>query len=191
VGLIGLNMEQFRPMFLSLSFLNLLLTFSILVFVRKNKNQLFYTFLFICFLVGMTAEWIGVHTGLLFGNYYYADNLGFKIGDVPIIIGFNWGILTVLSCSLSRFLTDKWHYKILLSLLLMTFLDFLIEPVAINSGYWIWIGNSIPLYNYVCWFLIALPLHYLYYKWKLDEQNFVNIVIFVVMTLFFLIQNII
>jgi putative membrane protein len=72
--------------------------------------------------------------------------------------------------------------------LLMVGLDFLIEPVAINSDYWSWENNQIPLYNYVCWFLISFLIHIVYQKNKLTEQNSVYNCLYIVLVVFFTLQ---
>ena len=190
VGTIGLIMPTTRNVFLPLSFMNLLLSASIMIIARKSQKRKFIVFLVIAFLVGMLAEWIGIHTGYLFGDYYYGKNLGAKIDGVPLIIGVNWGVLSVCSCNLVSLISKKsiWISAVL-SALVMMFLDILIEPVAISNDYWHWDSLEIPLYNYFCWFAVALPLHYFYFKWKLNEQNKVTFALFVLLVVFFSILN--
>jgi putative membrane protein len=190
VGLIGLRMPAYRNQMLGLSAMNLLLSFVILILSRKSNKLKFLWFLVLCFSIGMVVEWIGVHTGYLFGQYHYGNNLGLKLEGIPIIIGINWGILSVCSCELARlFFSKKMVINAIVSAGLMTLLDFLIEPVAIQSDYWQWETTSIPVYNYVCWFVISFPLHYLYFKMKLNEQNRVSIALFLIMTFFFTVLN--
>ncbi len=192
VGITGILLPESRESFLKLSPMNLLLSFAILILSRKTEKQLFLIFGFICFLTGMSAEWIGIHTGWLFGDYAYDSNLGVKLSGVPLIIGINWGILSVCCCSVSALLFEKRLRPVFLAMisaLLMMLLDVLIEPVAISSGYWHWNSPNIPLYNYVCWFAIAFPLHFVYFRWKLNEQNKVSIALFVIMVIFFTVLN--
>lgn len=190
VGLVGLLSDAYRDSFLKLSFMNLALSFVVLLLSRKRNVKPFYWFLIICFFTGMIAEMIGIHTGILFGEYYYGENLGAKVNGVPFIIGINWGILSLGACSVvSRFFNVNLLLSVFLSALIMTLLDVLIEPVAIQSDYWHWKTPSIPLKNYLSWFFISVPLHYLYFKWKLDEQNKVSIALFFIMVAFFLILN--
>jgi putative membrane protein len=190
VGIIGLTNESTRTSFLSLSFMNLLLSSAILVISRKTSKNHFILFLVLAFLVGMTAEWIGIHTGYLFGDYYYGENLGVKMDGVPLIIGINWGILTVCSCNFtSLFIKKSLWFSSFVSALLMMFVDVLIEPVAVMSDYWHWDSLNIPLYNYFCWFAVAFPLHFLYFKWRLNEQNKVTFALFCIIVLFFSILN--
>ena len=51
----------------------------------------------ICFAVGVSVEIMGINTGILFGDYTYGDVLGFKLRDVPVLIGVNWFI--IIYCS--------------------------------------------------------------------------------------------
>lgn len=192
VGLVGLLSSAYRSDFLKLSFMNLALSFIVLILGRKRNFKPFYWFLIICFFTGMFVEMIGIHTGILFGEYYYGENLGPKLNGVPYIIGINWGILSVGACSVvNRFYRGNIYVSVFFSALIMTLLDVLIEPVAIRSDYWHWITPSIPLKNYLSWFFISLPLHFLYFKWKLDEQNNVSIALFYILVAFFIILNLV
>jgi putative membrane protein len=190
VGTVGILLPEQKEFFLSLSFFNLLLSFSIVLLTRERSHLKFIGFLILCYFTGMTAEWIGTKTGLLFGEYSYGNNLGAKWSGVPLVIGINWGILVVTSASLISRLKLPVYIAALLSSLLMTFLDVLMEPVAIESDFWNWTNGEIPLYNYVCWFLISLPLHVIYFKFKLSEPNKVFDSLFIILTLFFTILNI-
>ena len=188
VGTVGMMMPDYREQFLDLSFLNLLLSFAIVLLSRHKRLQHFILFLFLSFLTGMLAEWIGTKTGLLFGDYSYGENLGPKISGVPLVIGINWGILVVASASVVMRLKLNFWWSVVASALLMTLFDVLMEPVAIKSDYWRWNG-AIPLYNYVCWFAVSLPLHYIYFRSGLAESNKVFDALFLVMSIFFIILN--
>lgn len=189
VGVIGLYIPGTRDMFLKLSFYNLLLSLVILILSRKTKQGLQFLFLLLCFTVGMAVEWIGIHTGWLFGTYSYGNNLGIKWFDVPVIIGINWGILSVCTCSVVGYLKIKPIWSAVLSSLLMVGLDYLIEPVAMKSDYWQWKNDIIPYFNFICWFLIAIPLHYFFFYRKLQERNAVPVALLLIMVLFFIILN--
>jgi len=138
----------------------------------------------------MTAEWIGTKTGLLFGDYSYGENLGIQWSGVPVVIGLNWGILAAASASLVSRSTLPAVPSAVLSSLLMTLLDVLLEPVAMKSDFWSWTDGNIPFYNFFCWFIISLPLHLIYFKFKLSEPNKVHDTLFIIMILFFTLLNI-
>jgi len=189
VGIIGLT-SSWRADFLPLSFMNLLISFTVLLLALKNHSLRFYTFVFAGFSIGMIAEWIGVHTGLLFGNYVYGINLGPLWYGVPLIIGINWVMLTIISGSIAERLKMNWFLKAVVGTFLMLFLDLLIEPIAILSDYWTWSGD-IPFSNFVGWFLIAFVIQLLYFSIRLGEQNKVATVLYFLQLIFFLILNIV
>lgn len=189
VGIVGLSMPTYHTYFLSLSFFNLLLSFSVLLLGRQTHTLKFYYFVILCALYGMIAEWIGVHTHLLFGNYTYGKNLGIKLFDVPVIIGVNWCVLTISTSSIASSFTKNIYLHLLISCGLMVGIDLLIEPVAVKSDYWSWNKGVIPTYNYICWFIVSIPIHLLYFKMKLSEQNKVAVCLYIVLATFFTLLN--
>jgi bisanhydrobacterioruberin hydratase len=185
VGIVGINIEAYREDILKLSSMNLFISFGVIVLSRKSNFIPFLFFLVLSFVLGMTYEIIGVKTSILFGNYFYGENLGIKVLEVPIVIGLNWAILAVCSGNLIHKIKINIFLKTLLASALMVFLDFLIEPNATKLDYWHWVNDKIPLYNYICWFLLSLPITLLYFKLKLNEQNKVSNVLYLILVLFF------
>ena len=190
VGTIGILSPNYTDYFLSLSFFNLLLSFIVILIATNKLTINFLLFILLCFVVGIVVELIGTKTGLLFGDYSYGKNLGIKISGVPIVIGINWAILIISSASITNRLHVSVLLKIILSAFLMTFLDVLMEPVAIESDFWNWTNNSIPFYNYLCWFFISLLLNYLYFTFNLVKSNKVYDALFIIMLVFFSLLNI-
>jgi putative membrane protein len=185
VGIVGTHISAYKDSFFSLSYFNLLLSFVILILARNDKNKAFWGFLGFAFFTGMLVEWIGVHTGLLFGEYSYGKNLGYKVFDVPLVIGINWAMLTVVSSSVVSLINSNNLIKLVLSAILMTLFDALMEPVAIRSDFWSWDSGVIPFYNYVSWFLISFILQSVYFRFKLVEVNKVHNLLFLCMIIFF------
>jgi putative membrane protein len=185
VGIVGTHISAYKDSFFGLSYFNLLLSFVILILARNDKNKAFWGFLGFAFFIGMLVEWIGVHTGLLFGEYSYGKNLGYKVFDVPLVIGINWAMLTVVSSSVVSRINSNNLTKLVLSAILMTLFDALMEPVAIRSDFWSWDNGVIPFYNYVSWFLISFILQSVYFRFKLVEVNKVHNLLFLCMILFF------
>ncbi|MES2556199.1 MAG: carotenoid biosynthesis protein [Bacteroidota bacterium] len=187
VGLVGLSSGS-RDYFLALSPLNLAISISCLVLSMCFSARLAVDLVLVG-IVGFAVEWIGVHTGVLFGDYTYGENLGWKWLDIPLMISINWIMLSFSSIACVVHLKVPDGIKALLSALLMTGLDVLIEPVAVQSGFWSWNNGTIPFYNYVCWFLISFPVHYYLVKRKTPQQNPVSIGLFLVLVVFFGILN--
>ena len=95
-GLLGILFID-RELFLETTPVNLFITI-VLLFVNLpdvNKNVLLAAV--VAFLVGMAVELLGVNYGLIFGQYVYGDNLGVKVGGVPLLIGANWVMLTFIT----------------------------------------------------------------------------------------------
>ncbi len=190
VGVFGIMTPQYRTMFLALSDVNLFISFLILIIARKRKISKWYLFIAFTFIVGMAVEWIGVHTGYLFGNYEYGHNLGRKLDGIPYVIGFNWALIVICSATLAKHFFRYSYLTPLFASLIMVGFDILMEPVAISSDFWTWNDGYIPIFNYVCWFLVGIFLQLIYHYFKLNESNKVNDSLFLIMSLFFIILNI-
>lgn len=188
VGTVGTQLPAHRAFFLGLSDFNLLLTFviALLAFEKLNLKEIF--FLVICYLATMSAEWIGTSTGLLFGSYFYGQNLGETVVGVPLVIGLNWWILIIAASSITDYFKLKPLVSALVGALLMTLLDVIMEPVAIKSDFWHWENEQIPMYNYVCWFLLTFILLVIKEKVSVSKANKVHSALFLIITLFFIIQ---
>jgi len=185
VGAVGMLMPSTRTCFVELSSLNLAISFLALIASRKAKPLSFLVFLSIAFVIGIGVELIGVHTSYLFGSYYYGNSLGWKWYGVPLIIGLNWGILTVTSAAIiHRFQFNK-HIEAILSAILMVLFDYILEPVAIKLDYWNWTDGHIPVYNFICWLGVSYVLQWIYQRMKLSELNKVAESLFLMMFIFF------
>lgn len=187
VGIVGLLSDD-RAYFLSLSPLNLGLAMACLLLAHRFSFKLLIDVVLVGTL-GFAAEWVGVHTGWLFGDYRYGANLGFKLFDIPVMIAVNWAMLSFAAIACVIKLRVPVIVKAILSALLMTLLDVLIEPVAVSSDFWSWADGYIPFYNYVCWFAVAFPLHYYLIRRKTPEQNRVSVGLFGVLIVFFTVLN--
>jgi putative membrane protein len=161
VGGLALSIDALKPLFLSLTPINLMASFILLVWANNDFSFNFYKVIASLFIIGFLVEVLGVFSGLLFGEYHYGSTLGFQLLEVPLIIGVNWIILVVSSFSVSSFFVDKSIFRILLSSVIMVLLDLMIEPVAIRLDFWHWQGGSIPIQNYIMWFLVAMFMNWI------------------------------
>ena len=93
VGLIGLILPFATQLFLHIVPFHLLLILAVITLNHKPIDTRFTFFFFTIFFLGFSAEWIGVHTRWLFGDYNYGNTLGLKLSGVPLIIGCNWFML--------------------------------------------------------------------------------------------------
>lgn len=156
VGVLGTIFQVTRPLMLTLTPVNLLLSAFVLTVYHPGDFRVLLKYGLFAAGLGLAAEVIGVQTGLLFGQYTYGETLGFKIFGVPLIIGVNWFLLSyAFFCMGSHFGTTP-TLRVVIAAVGMTLLDFLIEPVAIQLDYWQWEGGQIPVSNFIGWLFIAL-----------------------------------
>ena len=182
IGIIYGNSQWFvaaTPINLSLSFFLILLV--------SWKTPGFVKIAFMSFIVGMVTEMLGVNFGYIFGSYQYGQALGWKLFGVPLLIGANWTVLTVCSAAIAAQLHDWIIPRIIIGLGLMLLLDFMIEPIAPILDFWEFDGGIVPTQNYIGWFLVALPLQFLYNYWKVELKHWFAHHLFLVQLLFFMI----
>jgi putative membrane protein len=169
VGIAGM-LSPYKDLFNKLSPVHLTICFVLLAGSIKKKDAAFVAVFLSCYIIGFAAEWIGVHTGYLFGNYSYGDALGPKLDAIPLLIGINWYLLAMSSHWLVAKLKQSLLVSVTIGAGLMTGVDILIEPVAVDLGFWTWQNGTIPWTNYLGWFLISLPMQWICFTWQ-KENN--------------------
>jgi bisanhydrobacterioruberin hydratase len=200
-GALGILFSPYKDWFVQNTPLNLCLMAGLLMFCQEEKNKNFWLFSIVCWCTGMVTEIIGVNTGLLFGNYAYGSVLGFKLMEVPLLIGLQWFVV-VFCCGITL---EHWHLwlqkkgfpsgplariwilssKIIDAALLATFFDFIMEPVAVKLSFWNWANNEIPFLNYACWFGISALLLLLMQWMPFSKKNQFAPHLLLIQTLFF------
>ncbi|WNS42606.1 carotenoid biosynthesis protein [Paenibacillus sp. MMS20-IR301] len=117
-------------------------------------------------LGGMAVEWVGVHTGKLFGEYSYSTVLGPLLSGVPVTLGFAW-IAVVCNAALISY--DFGLRGLRLRLLRAAqvgcwtvLLDLVLDPVAHARGFWNWEGGGgfyyVPWSNFGGWLIAGAAL---------------------------------
>ena len=202
-GVVGILYTPYRNWFIEASPLTILLMFLLLVINQKTQKKYFAIFFIITFVTGLIAEIIGVNTSLLFGDYDYGSILGYKIYNVPVLIGINWFIIIYCAGCTTHLIELRLMKRtglntvipkrmqtisfLLDAALLTTFFDWLMEPAAIKLGYWKWNTEQIPNFNYSSWFIISLLLLF-FFRWlPFKKHNMFAVHLFIIESLFFLI----
>lgn len=144
--------------------LNLLIGAVLLFLNFPINNAKTFSIWCFAFLTGMTAEAVGVNTGLLFGDYYYGENLGVKLLGVPLLIGVYWAVLSFITAAVGKKIFSKNVLAALCGAALMVLLDFFMEQLAGRFDFWHFKDGIVPLRNYVTWFIIAFLLQFLLLK---------------------------
>lgn len=185
VGVLGIGLGL-RPEMAGLSWMTLIIITGLMIWNRTEKGSAFFRYLSIVFALGLSVEIIGVATGYPFGSYVYGESLGWKVLNVPFVLGFNWWILVYSSIHLSSFLTKRASLRMLLAPALMLGLDSLIEPLSSQLDFWYWENSSAPLQNFLSWYLISLFFTWIYFRYfEIEKTNTVAIAAFLVQVLFF------
>lgn len=183
VGLVALA-TPLAPWVVPLTPVNLLLTAGAMaVFAKLDRRTVLFAF--VVGALGYFVEVLGVWTGRVFGEYAYGDVLGFKLLNVPLLIGLNWSMLVfAIGVPLSRSSLPVWA-KVLMGSLAMVVLDLLIEPVAIHLGFWSWEQHTVPLQNYIAWGLVSAVFFTLFFLLPVQRENPVARFVLAAQVLFF------
>lgn len=150
-------------LFLETTPINLFATFVLLFINQPQMDKGVALAAGTAFIVGMTVELLGVNYGLIFGEYAYGNNLGIKVGGVPLLIGANWVMLTFITGAAGAIFFNQSAIKAAaFGAFLMVLIDLVIEPVAPKFDYWEFANVTAPLSNYIGWFLVAFPIQWVY-----------------------------
>jgi len=141
------------------------------------------------YLIAFASEWLSINTGFPYGWYYYIDSTSHKelwVAGVPFFDSLSYVFLAYCSYGTALFILSPlkaWRWNLvalesrnirrswaalLLGSLLQTFLDIVIDPVALQGRSW-FLGQiygynkngihfGVPLSNYAGWFLTSICL---------------------------------
>lgn len=140
----------------------LVLTITVFLLHQPMDAKYFFVFTFIA-LIGYLAELIGVHTGLMFGSYYYGKSLGPHVAGVPPVIALNWALLICAGLPVLAPVSANPWLRSFSSAILITLTDVLIEQVAGTLDYWHFEGGVAGLENYAGWFVLVFVLSLLFH----------------------------
>lgn len=142
-----------------------------------------------CYLIAFTSEWLSINTGFPYGWYYYIDTTSHKelwIAGVPFFDSLSYVFLAYCSYTTALFILSPlkaWRWDLvtletrrirrsfsalILGSFLQTFLDIVIDPVALQGRRW-FLGQiygyqenglhfGVPLSNYAGWLLTSFLL---------------------------------
>ena len=191
VGIIGISISEFRNQIVALTPLNLLITAVLLIWGNGVYNSKLIYAVCITILLGYVVEVLGVASGILFGEYQYGQTLGWKLMDVPIIMGVNWLILSFSSLGIIGKITSNSFLKVIMASLIMVVLDVLIEPIAIKLDFWTWADVNVPVQNYIMWFFSALIINSIIQRLVKEIHFQTSLFVFSAQICFFIFLNII
>lgn len=138
------------------------------------RNLLAY--LVITVVVSFSLEAIGVATGLVFGHYYYTNQIGPRVLGVPPLIQAAYAAMGYASLMIARILLNVRRSPVklmpilavtLLAAMIMVAWDLTIDPYQSTiSGIWIWQNGGqyfgVGIHNFVGWFVTVFIFMFLY-----------------------------
>lgn len=147
------------------------------------------TFTVVGYLIAFASEWLSINTGFPYGWYYYIEttrNQELWVAGVPFFDSLSYVFLSYCSYTTALFILSplkswRWNFAtletrrirrscsaLILGAFLQTFLDIVIDPVALQGRRW-FLGQiygyretglhfGVPLSNYGGWLLTSLFL---------------------------------
>lgn len=138
-------------------------------------------------IISWCYESLSIATGFPFGNYHYTDNLGPKLGTVPLLIMPAYFSVCYISWHIARTLTEalapKKSYRwpvVLVASFIMVMWDLSMDPsrATINQA-WIWHDGGayfgVPFVNFVGWFLCVATIFSAFAFW-LSRSNIEKVI---------------
>ena len=190
VGIAGFLIQPLRPFFQQLTPFGMLAAAVLLLYFHQPQSTKSWLIVAGIILIGFSAELIGVNTHWLFGPYEYGSTLGIKLWNTPLVIGFNWMVLVYCISAFTKNIRNHWYFPLVGATVMVVF-DWLMEPVATATNMWNWGDYEIPLKNYADWFLISGFLFLMIRILKVEINNRIALILFIMQLVFFLVLNII
>lgn len=188
VGIAGIIIPGTFDLFIKLIPFALILSLvGVLVFYEGVVNVKSILILLTIYLLGYFVEVIGVNTGFIFGNYTYGNGLGIKLFSTPLLIGLNWAFLIYCSASIVDKIKVSKIIKIIAASGLMVIYDIVLEQIAPKIDMWKWENGTVPIQNYISWFVIAMVFHSLVKVAGIKLKNKMAAMIFICQAMFFII----
>jgi putative membrane protein len=171
VGLAGFILPVTRDLFMSLTGLTIIMSTILMLWFHKPWNNRFIFASSTVFAGGILIEALGVNSGMIFGTYHYGDILGPKIMKTPILIGLNWLMLIYIVWQLVNSVQTDTFTKLTLGSTIMVGYDIFLEPVAMATNMWNWSLNTVPIQNYLAWFVVSFIFLWVF---KMSNTNYNN-----------------
>lgn len=143
---------------------------------REIGWKLLCSFFAIAFAISWAYESLSITTGFPFGNYHYSDDLGIKLGAVPLLIMPAYFVVCYVSWMIASLILGQLIQaprrpdlfpQVLVASLVMVMWDLAMDPMRATVGrVWIWEDGGayfgVPLQNFAGWFLCVATIFYLY-----------------------------
>lgn len=138
---------------------------------REGEYQRLWAII-VAFFLTLTLELVMTGNGGFTSEPYdYQYGTGFlaMVGDhaVPLWVPIGWGAIIYVTMRTSDRLLSQWWLRPLLDGLLALNIDFALDPIAANNGWWKWNSLAagegffgIPGGNFMAWFVVVAGLSF-------------------------------
>jgi uncharacterized membrane protein len=115
-------------------------------------------------LIGFTAEVVGVHTGVPFGDYRYTGGLGPTAGSVPVAVALAWVMMARPAATVAaRVARGRWQ-RVVAGAVALASWDVFLDPQMVDAHHWRWHRpgphlpgiSDVPLTNFGGWLLVSI-----------------------------------
>lgn len=187
VGILGFIIPWTHNLFIILTTYALLLSTYLLLLYHENYSKKDILVFSAIAVIGFFVEVLGVNTGLIFGSYKYGEGLGIKLFQTPLLIGVNWLFLTYTALSISDKITKNTYLQLIIAPTLMIVYDMVMEQLAPIMNMWSWAGSSIPMKNYIAWWLLGFLFTGILKRFKINTNNPLALLLFICQFIFFVV----
>lgn len=185
VGVLGFLIPWTQNLFIILTTYALLLSTYLLLLYHENYSKKDILVFLAIAVLGFFVEVLGVNTGVIFGSYRYGETLGIKLFQTPLLIGVSWLFLTYAALSTSDKLTKNKYLQLIIAPTLMLVYDMVMEQLAPLMNMWSWANSSVPMKNYIAWWLIGFLFTGILQRYKVNTHNPLALLLFLCQFLFF------
>ena len=111
--------------------------------------------------IGYAAEWIGIRTGLPFGEYSYTSVLRPQAGGVPVIVAAAWGGMGLAAHAVATAVAPENRVaRWAAGAAALTAWDLFLDPQMLRLGLWTWADDGpyrgVPLSNFAGWLVVSV-----------------------------------
>ena len=165
------------------------LIFSILLVLKRDNeggNKLYSSLLQIAF-ISFLIEIIGVNTNLLYGKFAFGASFGPKVLGTPPMIGIVWALFTLTAVQTTELVIKNKWLGATIAAILITALNWVMEPVAPKLGFWHWneASHEAGMHDYIGAFVQGWIFSYFLYVRVKDIGNYVGLAFLIIQALFF------
>jgi len=143
---------------------NLAFTLIVLLSFHKKWSREFVFSILLIACTGFFIDVIAVKTGYIFGYFQYGATLGYKLWETPLMMIVYWVILIYTSRQVAEMVAKDNFLVSIVAAGLMVLMDYFLEPFAVRNGLWSWNGGTVPMHNYIGWFVSAIIMQYIFCK---------------------------